>query len=953
MPIKMHPNTRPTLISVGLKAIGVAVASTVLLTANADAAGLGKLTVLSALGQPLRAEIELNAVPPEEVGALIAKLAPTDAYRLANIEFNPALLSLRFAVEQRSNGRQVVRISSVQPINEPFVDMLLELDWNSGRLVREYTFLLDPSDLRSSQSAQVAPVDVPGLAGKPQTQSVQVAPQMEAADKNGRERATRAKAGTPAGEYTVRRGDSLSKIAARLKPEGVSLDQMLVALYRANSNAFIGNNINRLRAGEILAVPDSDTARGIGSSEAKGVVIAQAADFNSYRNKLAGQVGRSAPTKSSEAKQSASGKITAKVEENKTAANTREDRLKLSKTIVSSAAQGNGKVSGSKTSEEQIAKDKRIEAANARVKELEQNVSDLQKLMEIRNKAMASASAQKPAEVKAASAASSPVAPVAPVATTTPAPVASAPVASKVASAASASASAPAPASASVPSASASASVVAPASTPVAAAPVKPKHTPAPPPPPEPGILDMLGDNLLLILGVLLGFVGIVGGYFGFNAWRKKKKQPADASSSILDNSSMQANSLFGSTGGQSVDTSNSVFNSNFAPSASQLDTNEVDPVAEADVYIAYGRDVQAEEILKEALRTQPERNAVRLKLLEIYASRKDTRSFEVQAGELYGLTHGDGEDWAQAASLGMSIDPNNPLYAGGDMIGDSAKPAPILHAATEPLDELDPEALMTNSQQPVDPFDFDATPASTAGKLNANQLTDLDLDLSQPQAAMTDDDFDFGLGKIEAAPVVEELRAAAVPEEDDHVLDFDLGGLSFEPVEPKKTVPAGKPAEKPAAKPVEMSFESPAKIALDKPNDLELDIGSIDFGLPQIDQGMSSPGAKESFDIPSIDDMSGAPRFDTPTSPTLPTSLQDFDLSSIDLELNQGGLDLSDDGVEGGSAQMEMDTKLDLAVAYQEIGDKEGARELIDEVIKGGTPEQIEKAKAMRAKLA
>ncbi len=121
----------------------------------ANAAGLGKLTVLSALGQPLRAEIELTAVSNDEASHLVAKLASPDAYRAANVEFNPALLSLRFAVEQRG-GRQFVRITSPQPLNEPFVDLLLELSWDNGRLVREYTFLLDPAELRTTQSAQVA-----------------------------------------------------------------------------------------------------------------------------------------------------------------------------------------------------------------------------------------------------------------------------------------------------------------------------------------------------------------------------------------------------------------------------------------------------------------------------------------------------------------------------------------------------------------------------------------------------------------------------------------------------------------------------------------------------------------------------------------------------------------------------------------------------------------------------
>ncbi|MEN9868672.1 MAG: hypothetical protein RL748_4262, partial [Pseudomonadota bacterium] len=143
---------RPSSFSLGLKTLSASVACAVLMLSNAHAAGLGKLTVLSSLGQPLRAEIELTSVAPDEAGALVAKLASADAFRQVNIEFNPALLSLRFAVDQRGS-RQFINITSAAPINEPFVDMLLELSWNGGRLVREYTFLLDPADLKNSQSA--------------------------------------------------------------------------------------------------------------------------------------------------------------------------------------------------------------------------------------------------------------------------------------------------------------------------------------------------------------------------------------------------------------------------------------------------------------------------------------------------------------------------------------------------------------------------------------------------------------------------------------------------------------------------------------------------------------------------------------------------------------------------------------------------------------------------------
>src|SRR4051812_2049870 len=130
MPSKLR-SSRSTS-SFKLKTLSAAIISALVLS-NAYAAGLGKLTVMSSLGQPLRAEIELTSVAADEAGSLVPKLASADAFRQANVELNPALLSLRFAVEQR-NGTQVIRVTSTQPINEPFVDMLLELGGSKGRL---------------------------------------------------------------------------------------------------------------------------------------------------------------------------------------------------------------------------------------------------------------------------------------------------------------------------------------------------------------------------------------------------------------------------------------------------------------------------------------------------------------------------------------------------------------------------------------------------------------------------------------------------------------------------------------------------------------------------------------------------------------------------------------------------------------------------------------------------
>ena len=942
-------------MSLALKTLYGAVASAVFLSSAACAAGLGKLTVLSSLGQPLRAEIELTSVSNDEAAGLVAKLAAPEAFRQANIEFNPALLSLRFAVEQR-NGRQFIKISSSQPVNEPFVDMLLELSWNSGRLVREYTFLLDPAELRATQPAQVAatPVDVlnqgtrtslPARQAGQASQASQpgpAAPAPQARPKLEQPTAADTKPAAAgdaaASQYKVKRGDTLGRIAARVKPVEISLDMMLVALYRANPDAFIGNNMNRLKSGQILSVPDSEAIRGGGEGDARGVVVAHAADFNAYRNKLAGQVANAAPGKEPESAQTGAGKITAKVEERPTAANESKDQLKLSKAAPAGAA---GK-SAALDPEDKIAKERALAEATARVKELERNVNDLEKLMTVKNKAGTGAQAT---PVPVVTTAAKPVAEVMPTSV------------------------APAPAK---------------------GAPVVVKTEPAPA---ESTFADMIMENITYVgAGLAIALLAL----FGLSR-RKKKDAAAPGEPSILGAPTNQAHSLFAETGGQSIDTSNSVFNSSFAPSASQLDTNEVDPVAEADVYIAYGRDAQAEEILKEALRNHPERAPVRLKLLEIYAARKDQRAFEAQAGEVYGMTKGQGDEWAQAAALGLSIDPLNPLYANA---GDSMP-------ATPP-----------------------STPEAIAEQAILNQM-------HAEGVSAEPDLMDLGLPDDSPTALPEPVHAAAAPA-DDHTLDFDLGGLSFEPIASEVPPAASRAAAAPApafdandmeftSEPIvvaappreqEQSFDLAFDMAFDTPDADQAIVAAVpaepDAEPKSLDDIRLDKASRESvpefnmadlaheFDLPTLPDSTPAPaksddladfdnmHFDLPSTPAsaaasasaddpfaLPdfpdverTATQDvtpttapsyaapqFDMSGIDLDLPAdvpAAEELtSSSGAEMTATQMEMETKLDLATAYEEIGDKEGARELLDEVIKGGSNEQVSKANAMLSTLA
>lgn len=950
-----------------MKTLSAAVA-TALLFSNAYAAGLGKLTVLSALGQPLRAEIELTSVSKDEAGALSARLASMEAFKQASIDFNQALTGLQFSIQQRGD-RQFIRVTSSQAMNEPFVDMLLELSGPGGRLVREYTFLLDPADLRTAQSAQVAPAPVATVPlersaqATVQSQSVlQAAPPAQAAP--GARPVEQAKRGSPpaaaqsageTGEYRVRNGDSLAKIANQVRSNGVSLDQMLVALYQNNPNAFVGKNMNRLKAGQILAVPSSESARAINGGEARSIVVAQAADFNAYRNKLAGQVATSAGQKSAEARQSAGGQITAKVEERPTPASESKDKLKLSATQA--AADAAAAKAPAASAEDKIAADKAIAEANARVKELEKNVTELQKLLEVKNKALSDQ--QKQADLAKADDAKAEAAKV---------EAAKAEAAKQQAATAAPSAEKP----------------LAPPAPPVEKA--KPVIQP-PPPAPEPSFIDELMENPLVLpgLGALLVALGALGIYRA-----RRQKQSKQFEDSIISDSSLKANSLFGSTGGQSVDTNNSVFNSSFSPSASQLDTNEVDPVAEADVYIAYGRDAQAEEILKEALRTQPDRLAVRLKLLEIYSNRKDLRAFEVLATELYGLTKGEGEEWIQAATMGAAIDPNNPLYASGKK---EPTDTGVLVAPTQPLDEQGLATLLsttqpdTSSLETIGPLDTDSSYFGNTAMATETPLEPVqDAESKEAEHKLSSNDLDFDLDGMQdmAVPNTIPRPASAEPPAELASIDFDF-------------------LDEPKAKAEEPVIEEPAPVPeadvlaeLAPTAEPEPEISSLppvqDLDFPLDDKAeVEQPSNEVSFamDLPEIEDK---PLDFSPddAAATLPAEAKeeanplDFDLSDISLELNPPSSvtsipEVTDtetaDAAAKDMAQVpdlefspqedfvaetdmssnsaEMATKLDLAIAYQEIGDKEGARELLDEVLKGGTPEQSERAKTLLLELA
>jgi pilus assembly protein FimV len=822
----------------------VALATACLWGTQAAALGLGRLNVQSALGETLKAEIEVTSITPEEASSLKLRVAPPEAYHAAGVEYNSSLASAQVQVQRRADGRSYLRVTSDRAVLEPFVDVIIEATWSSGRLVREYTMLFDPpTATRVAQApapavtTQIAPAPATpppatATAAPPPAPVVAAAPPRAVPRPAAVEVPRPAVAGPAGDSVRVNPGDSLSRIAGRTQRPGISLDQMLVSLFRGNPQAFSGENMNRLKSGAVLTVPSAEQAGKLGTQEAHEIIVAQSADFAAYRQRLASgatTLADNAPPRQ------AKGQVQAQVDDRKTGGAAAPDRLTLSQGAVKASAPE------SRASKEAEKKDEKT-----RLAELNRNVEDLKKLQ----------------------------------GATAPAAPAPAPVAAPAVAAASAALPAPVVVAAAPPPppvpASAAEAVPAPAPAPKPAA-----VAPAPAPAREaPGFLDSLLDNALLLpaAGVLVALLAGLGLYK-----LRGRRRPAGETSFL--ESRLQPDSFFGASGGQRIDTRDAATSttgnsSSMSYSLSQLDAiGDVDPVAEADVYLAYGRDLQAEEILKEAMRAAPERMAIRSKLLEVYAKRRDIRAYELLATQLFNLTRGEGEDWSKAQTLGHSIDPENELYrpggkpeevrgAGGQVLADA------LGAATQP------------HEAPVAPPTFQ--PAADA-TLDGGLDLDLELDIPAPAAApipatitmpamaptevtqpytpaaRLDDTLDLSLdsGATRTIPV---QRAAAAPKPADSALDFDLGDLGAE----SPTVRIAKP---PAPEPA-------------------LDFGEFSIG--------------------------GEPLLPVPSEEDAPLA-----------------------------------RKLELAEEFRQIGDLEGARDLLEEVVSKGDGALQAKARGMLDKLA
>jgi len=581
--------------------------------ADANALSMGKLRVQSALGQSLVAEIDLADISDDEANSIKSELAAPSAFTGMGLEYNAALSGTQVVVQRRANGSRYLKVTGSRNLNDPFVDLLVELSWASGKIVRTYTILLDPPKSQESLPTPLLPSgasgDTPASATKAsstQTANSASAPANAAAVASAKTASpsVAVSASTATGQQRIRvkNGDNAGKFARAWATDGVSVEQMLIAMLDTNPSAFVGGNVNRLLANTEIVIPDSTTAKKTSPSEAQRQVRRQYQDFQNLRRTLASQASEvPANPKQSEA----GGKVSPTVPASNPKIAT-NDTLKLSK--------GSSQDLAEKANMEQIAQQRAKNEATERARELAKNIEELNQLAKVAAKPEAAGASGAPAAV----------------------------------------ASNAAPDLSAVKEASTASKPLSPAVVAAIAKPAKP---------PSDGLWDSIIGNPE-VSALVLALIGLFGGLGLYRKVQSKKSDQDRIDPGSKWNSS--ASTSFTVGGAQRVDTSEMNLSGTHSSmyQESQLEmANELDPVAEAEVYLAYGKDVPAEEILKEGLQHDPNRVAIHLKLLAIYAKRGDARSFESMARKVHSLTNGSGSDWALAMEMGLALDPTNPLY--------------------------------------------------------------------------------------------------------------------------------------------------------------------------------------------------------------------------------------------------------------------------------------------------
>jgi pilus assembly protein FimV len=620
---------------------------------------------------------------------------------------------------------------------------------------------------------------------------------------------------------TVEPGQTLFRIAMENRPQGISLDRMLIGLYQANPQAFLDGNINRLKAGSVLKLPGTQELAGIDGAQARQQIQAQSADFDAYRRRLAALAPKAAkvPTRR------ATGQVQAQVRDAKAPEQAPPDRLTLTQGRVANAA------------ESAVSGQTEARALADRQAELARNLAELRRLQDAGLGRPAGAAAARAGSTSAGAAVSPP----------TGGPTLPVPAPAGVASAAQGDAAS----AARDPAREATLVAAAPASPPASAAPegarapsadstatATPAAKPGAPPPadsenaaakPAKDDATALADDPLVVpaaIGLIVVLLALA--VFALVRARRRARQALAG-----DNQ----DPLFAPTtylaGDAEADAARAVAPASEAEALDQLGAmGDVDPVAEADVYLAYGRDRQAEEILLEGMRAMPHRLDIPAKLLEIHALRRDPDAFESLARRVHEVTGGVDDPWPRIAEMGRAVDPDNPLYGGvlASMPADAGLDVPFdddvaarAQAHEQPLPDLsDPPPTTTPpagfpDDLPPDPMDAARSEFPAAIDLGpepapaeARDFT-LDVDARDDDSAARQEPSDWVDAAADAKAAMPDLSDAAAPEATPDLADTAEAADAGEPadaVSVADAAPPPPPADHPLARKLALAEE-------------------------------------------------------------------------------------------------------------------------------------------------
>ncbi|VVO13408.1 FimV/HubP family polar landmark protein [Pseudomonas fluorescens] len=910
-------------------------AASALSSGVAQALGLGELTLKSTPNQPLMAEIELLDVKDLTAAEVVPSLASPEEFAKAGVDRQAFLNDLTFTTELNSSGKSVLRVTSSKPLSEPMVKFLVQVMWPNGRLLRDYSVLLDPSKF-SPQTAEAA---------------AQPAPAKAAAGKSA--------------QYTTTARDTLWEIAAKAR-NGASIQQTMLAIQAMNPDAFIDGNINRLKTGQVLRLPDSAQSTSLPQPQAIAEVAAQNTAWRQGRRLVA------RPQQLDATKRGRGDAAPGQVARDNLSLVSAESGKARGKGAAGDTQALNNKLAVTQESLDTTRRDN-AELKN-RMTDLQSQLDKLQRLIELKNNQLAKLQAEGPGAAQPA-----------------------APMSAELAAD---------PQAAATPPAEATADAATPAAVP-AEAPIQGAKPPA----------EEAKFNELLTNPYLMGLVGggavVVLLLLLLLARRRKAQQEAEKhlrmARALAEEPEFSADLDLDlpSNSFDHIEISPPSVKLTPAPAPAPAPVRApiapvvvVPPIAaplvapaaersddvlvQAQSHIQRGALNQAADLLQGAIKQEPQRSDLRLKLMEVYGEQGDRDAFVAQERQLVA----NGKNYAEVEQL-KSRFPAMVVVAAATGIAAAAAAAELDAQYVKDLLQEEPEAPAPDAVTAADEIDSDfdlsldelEAPAPVAVAAADEIDSDFDLSLDEPEvpapAAVAatnefDSDFDLSLDDLEAAsPAIITPEPTPEPEPEPELDAFPADDdLSFEAVLQQQTE-------------AKESLEDLSEFDLDLGADMPAETLADDEFLLSLEDELKTPAVTaaptmnetplDDLDLLDDFDLSLADEIDAPAEPDAFAA----ELNDVNAELDRLSQSLeqppiaepfaepsftAEDAAATADDELEFDflsgtdevaTKLDLAQAYIDMGDSDGARDILSEVLSEGDDGQKSEAKELLARLA